>query len=873
MKIISILFVVGLSAGAVLAAASDSVRTYTFQEFGVDGVPDGWKDDTAWADVDVKFGADRVYEEHQVAEITLEAVRRGKFQMLGPAVPLKGGRVYTIRARMRATPNTNVELGLRKPEAPFRTWAGRQTFEVGSEWVTQNYSFEVETYLPNYQWFIGFQTLGTLWVDSIQIVEETKKEFVERSQSEAPAGNLLRNGDFRLGHYGWSTDAIVDRSKHYPIDTSKQYSLEPPSLRAKPNEEGKMGMLELSKWNSRMISDLFPVKIGAPFEAVAKVRRTEGSGQVLFKLFSPAWEDAPATSKTVGEEWTELKISGAVPYDLQLRCELIASGGSEGGELEIAEVRVQQRALDDPEKSPPVFGVVADREMSAYVAGEMPELTLMASGLGDQSEVVNWQLVDPTQQLVREGTWTVSEGSVSKYLEDLAVGWYQLRWQSAWSSNSDSGSLNIAVVPPTDRVEADRSPWGIHVEGGDLGVRKMTLLGSRWLRINNPLWTKWTAVQPEADTWIFPDEYLEKFTKAGIGIVGSLDRTPLWMARNPEDHRIGTDYLGAKADLPKEWGPWEEYVRKMVRRYKDTIKYWEVWNEPDIVFLNPPEGMTNAEAYLQLLEHSTPVIKAENPDAKVIASPAYLLKKRSSPEGYQENFTEQLIELGGMKYIDIFGIHYYLHQGDRLFENPEKYEAKLGMVRDAMKAAGNEPVLWNTEWGVINFMLPSNGVDLPSNNGMTSEQGAQEMVVWSVGQLAAGIEKLFWYDGQDNFYYHFHVTKNFFEYRQPRSIFVAYAVLTKVLDGLIFESRRTEDGGATVVRFQSEGETLDVVYCEPGESVSHRIEEAQVALDYLGRRIETGKDGTIDLAIGPIYAMTPERRDLTLGDVVPIKND
>lgn len=844
------------------AAESGKIRTFAFQEFEADGVPRGWKDDTAWADVDKSFGADRIAEEQQVARLTLEAVRRGKMQILGPVVPLKYGRVYTLRVRLRSQPPMAVEVGIREPRPPFQSWAVRNMVPAQTEWSMHSFSFEVATYTPDDVLVVSFAEPGDVWLESIQIMEETKAEFAARSESELRVGNLIPNGDFRLERFGWSTFAAVDRRKHYPLHTGKQYAVEPPVFRVEERAGQPVGVLELTEWNSSLVSDMLFAKMGHPFESVAKVRRTKGEGPVTFRLFSPSWSGAPAVNTSVGTDWKELRLKGSAPLDLHLRGEIMAAGG---GELEIAEVSFQQRASTDGDPAPPGFGVVADRDMTAYVLGEAPRIRILSSGLKEREESVNWQLTDADANVVREGTWIVGKAEFTEDLKALPVGWYQLRWQAPWAANLAAGSFNLAIVPPVDRVPAKLSPWGIHVEGGDLGVEKMRLLGARWLRINNPLWTKWTAVQPFRDTWVFPDESVEKFTKAGMGIIGNLDRTPAWASRNPDNVLIGTDFHGALSTLPADWDAWEEYVRQMVRRYKDTITYWEIWNEPDIPFLTPPPGMTNAEAYMQLLEHSTPIIKTENPEAMVIASPAYVLKERSNPEGYQPDFTERLIELGGMKYIDIFVIHHYLRPGERLFDDPQKHAEKLNLIRQAMKDAGHKPVLWNTEWGIINFALSSRGVDLPSNNGLTGAQVAQEMVAWSAAQLAEGLEKLIWYDGQDNFYFRWHVTKNLFEHRQPTPLFAAYAILTKALDGLPFESSRMEDGDVRIVSFGTDGEWVDVAYGPARTKASLPVEEGRAVMDYLGRHLQLDANGRVSLDQGPIYIMSSERLKSSFG--------
>jgi len=78
---------------------------------------------------------------------------------------------------------------------------------------------------------------------------------------------------------------------------------------------------------------------------------------------------------------------------------------------------------------------------------------------------------------------------------------------------------------------------------------------------------------------------------------------------------------------------WREVVRDSVQRYgpggalwqenKDVpaapIRYWEIWNEPNIEFLTPPEGMLRTELYARLLQAAAEEIRKLDPGAKIIA--------------------------------------------------------------------------------------------------------------------------------------------------------------------------------------------------------------------------------------------------------------
>ena len=90
--------------------------------------------------------------------------------------------------------------------------------------------------------------------------------------------------------------------------------------------------------------------------------------------------------------------------------------------------------------------------------------------------------------------------------------------------------------------------------------------------------------------------------------------TPKWLS----DSRDRRDVDGRPAYLlhsPKDYAAWQRYVRDAVRFLKESLAgtevYYEVWNEPDIYWL---EGN---DAYLRLYAETVAAIKQEDPAAKV----------------------------------------------------------------------------------------------------------------------------------------------------------------------------------------------------------------------------------------------------------------
>ena len=859
---------VGIIAPAQDAATSRDVATRDVQlrlnQFAPNGIARGWEDNSEWARAIAHYSGGVDTGEIPVQKIEVESVGTGRVQMRGPAFAVQAGNLYRATIRVRSQERGKMQVWLFKPVAPYTKYLVLSV-DTSDEWQTKSGFAQALESDPTARIMLIFPQTGTYFVESVSMEEGDKNQVAQWSaQTPIRAGNLVPNGEFALQNFGWATFGETPRDDSRLDATSNRYSIEPPKFTVRQQNNAAVGGLSLEeKSTSVLAGTLFRLAPGMDFKLRARVRHTRGRGSVEARLFGPLWTSGMKTQADVGQEWTTIALDGRAPGTdgLMMRTELRASGE---GELEIASVSLEQKAATDA-KTLPHFGVVADREMTLYAPDETPQLKLVWQGLTEKT-AVKWQLLDAAKSVVQSGQWDIdalaNANSQTVSLPKIPLGWYQLRWNAPFETDAARCALNLGFVPPTERKAGADSPWGIHVEGSDLGVAKMRMLGMHWLRTNNPLFTKWTAVQPQRDTWIFPDAPIKRFRDAGFDIIGNLDRTPRWAARNPDDNRVGTDYFGYKADMPANLDDWKNYVRMMATRYKGQITYWEIWNEPDIVFLKPAPNQTHAQAYAQLLETSVPIIKESDPNAKIVGGPAYFLHKRSNYEGSQENFTEQLAELGALKYLDVFGFHHYLSSNDLSSGDLSALDKnRLDWIRGQMKAAGKTPVLWNTEWGYSSFAASTFDVNLPGQSSVSPAQSAQIYVRWSVAQLASGIEKLFWYDGQDNFYYHFHTTKDFFDERQPRPIAVAAAILTYQLDAMKFSREQKVAGGREIVfsatpKNSKPNAKVAVLWADGESSWSRALATNETAMDTFGQPIAPRADRTIRVGKEPIYVVS-----------------
>ncbi|MGC1422026.1 MAG: beta-xylosidase [Terracidiphilus sp.] len=121
------------------------------------------------------------------------------------------------------------------------------------------------------------------------------------------------------------------------------------------------------------------------------------------------------------------------------------------------------------------------------------------------------------------------------------------------------------------------------------------------------------------------DQTFDEYQRAGVRPFVELGFMPKDLASNVpgvneyQVHYPGPTMAGASNNPPKDYAMWGELVRKftehLVERYgRDKVSTWyfEVWNEPDIVYWHGTQ-----EEYFKLYDYAVAGVRAALPDAKV----------------------------------------------------------------------------------------------------------------------------------------------------------------------------------------------------------------------------------------------------------------
>jgi hypothetical protein len=165
----------------------------------------------------------------------------------------------------------------------------------------------------------------------------------------------------------------------------------------------------------------------------------------------------------------------------------------------------------------------------------------------------------------------------------------------------------------------------------------MSEAGVGWVRMD----FLWDEIESHAGRFDFDkyDNIVNLLVRNDINILGLLDYSAPWASS-----------CGSWNCPPSDFKLFVNYARKVIEHFKDRIKYWEVWNEPDsATYWTKQDGL---KSYCELLKEVYLAAKEEDPACKILNG------------GLSQGISSvnRLYDNGAKGYFDILNIH--------IFENP-----------------------------------------------------------------------------------------------------------------------------------------------------------------------------------------------------------
>ncbi|MCB0345445.1 MAG: cellulase family glycosylhydrolase [Bdellovibrionales bacterium] len=257
---------------------------------------------------------------------------------------------------------------------------------------------------------------------------------------------------------------------------------------------------------------------------------------------------------------------------------------------------------------------------------------------------------------------------------------------AAVSCSSSTEELLDILVDPPERKEIDVSQMGVNnfflaSEFGSFSDQFLEIrdtLGLKFVRILFA-WSNDVQPSPDADPFYgFYDAILDA-VPPGVDVLPVLVHTPDWMADSANwiDGNPRTTWV-------------ERWLRPTVARYagRSSIVGWEVWNEPDLTVV-PSDfvlGLEEPGNYVELLSAANTTIRSLDP-TKLIVIAATESINQDFPNNL--NYNKDLQMLGADALVDIWNIHYYGEQYERVVVG--------GGIADFL--GGLSKAVWVTESG------------------------------------------------------------------------------------------------------------------------------------------------------------------------------
>lgn len=159
-------------------------------------------------------------------------------------------------------------------------------------------------------------------------------------------------------------------------------------------------------------------------------------------------------------------------------------------------------------------------------------------------------------------------------------------------------------------------------------------MGVKWVRFS----INWSSIQDTNGKfhWNYTDRVVTKLTEKKINIIICLNG----------GHKKFTKNTSVKGN--KELAAWSIMADSISMRYAKDVKYWEIWNEPNTKWFWKP--LPVAKEYYELVKIANATLKKNIPDVKILGGSVARLDLP---------FSDTLIKLGILNYIDIFSIHPY----------------------------------------------------------------------------------------------------------------------------------------------------------------------------------------------------------------------
>ncbi len=368
-------------------------------------------------------------------------------------------------------------------------------------------------------------------------------------------------------------------------------------------------------------------------------------------------------------------------------------------------------------------------------------------------------------------TWSL--GAWGKGIFFVAIDW----------GPTDAPHRTELRVAALDAYPAQDSIFGInHAPPSAELCAMVKKAGIRWARD----WSlNWGFLEPKPGQLSFEasDIQLNRLQRTGFNIICLTPALPStnWSSAAPDS--VAANLWDRMGYLPKDTGQLLEFVRKAIEHTRDRVHTWEFLNEPiwtgfcmSQEDFNKPESRYVPADYVKLLKQVYPVMKAADPQGRVIGGFA----------AQPWHFAREFVALGGLEFVDTFNIHNY-----GTYLPPEAFIGDMTELSRLMTTHGGRKPIWLTEYSYYGAdVLPWEPWTPPTDSWAANlllkdeRQCADWTIRYNLIMLANGVEKIFYHSGVTGEPNSLALTLEcamLAEGGEPRKLFAAQATLAQIL--------------------------------------------------------------------------------------------
>jgi hypothetical protein len=171
--------------------------------------------------------------------------------------------------------------------------------------------------------------------------------------------------------------------------------------------------------------------------------------------------------------------------------------------------------------------------------------------------------------------------------------------------------------------------------------------------------------EPYRSAWDKYDNIVDLAERYGLQIICRLDNPPNWTRAGDGDARAEDDPRRTLAP-PDRYEDFGDFVYAVVSRYRGRVRYYQIWNEPNLV---REWGEVSAREYVELLRIAYTRAKEADPDCVILAgalSATIELDAQEWGKGINDFiYLQQMYDAGAAPYFDVLSM-----QGYGLYSGP-----------------------------------------------------------------------------------------------------------------------------------------------------------------------------------------------------------